>query len=427
MLDIKLVRENPEAVKQNVKNRNMNVDVDDLLKVDTQYTDLLRKVETHRALKNTLSANIAKVSEGERTKLIVEATKVKEELVKTEANLAVVEAERALLLKQLPNWVAGDVPVGTSEKDNKILRQWGKIPNFGFKPLDHVEIGQKLGIIDTEKSSEVAGTRFSYILGGAAKLQFALIQFVLDSLTDEKIIAKLAKKVGNPNYNPFIPVVPPVMIREEIMDKMDRLEPKEDRYIFEKDGLVLIGSAEHTMGPMHMNETLALSDLPKRYIGYSTAFRREAGSYGKDTTGILRVHQFDKLEMESFTTPENGLVEQDLLVAIQEYIVQALGIPYQVVANCTADMGKPDFRQIDIECWMPGQSKYRETHSSDYVTDFQSRRLNIRYEGGELAHMNDATAAAVGRMLIAILENYQQKDGSIKVPKVLKKYIKNGF
>ncbi len=423
MIDIKLVRENPELVKQNVKNRNMSVDVDLLLRTDGQYTDLLRKVETHRALKNTLSSSIAKVPEKEREKLIKEATTVKEELVKMEADLASLEIERSLLLKQLPNWVADDVPVGASEAANKVLRQWGKAPNFDFEVKDHMALGTDLGIIDTEKSSEVVGSRFNYILGAAAQLQFALIQFVLTSLTDEKIVAKLAKKVGNPNTNVFIPVVPPVMIREEIMDKMDRLEPREERYLLEKDGLVLIGSAEHTMGPFHMNETLLSSALPKRYIGYSTAFRREAGSYGKDTSGILRVHQFDKLEMETFTTAENGLVEQDLLVAIQEYIVQALEIPYQVVANCTADMGKPDFRQIDIECWMPGQGKYRETHSSDYMTDFQSRRLNIKHENGELVHMNDATAVAIGRMLIAILENYQQKDGSVRIPKILQKYI----
>jgi seryl-tRNA synthetase len=215
------------------------------------------------------------------------------------------------------------------------------------------------------------------------------------------------------------------------MKKMDRFDPIDDRYYFKEDKQLLVGSAEHSLGPIHMNQIIKEENLPIRYIGYSTAFRREAGTYGKDMRGILRCHQFDKLEMESFTTAENGLAEQNLIVAIQEYIVGQLEIPYQVVAICTGDIGKPDYRQIDIECWMPGQNKYRETHTSDYMTDFQSRRLNTKYKKTdgktELVHMNDATAAAIGRMLIAILENYQQKDGSVKIPKVLQKYMPGGI
>jgi seryl-tRNA synthetase len=193
---------------------------------------------------------------------------------------------------------------------------------------------------------------------------------------------------------------------------------------------MFVGSAEHSIGPMYMNSTLTEEVLPIRYIGYSTAFRREAGTYGKDTRGILRRHQFDKLEMEGFSLPEDGQKEQDLFVAVQEYILQKLEIPYQVVMICTGDMGKPDYRQIDMECWMPGQSEYRETHTSDYMTDYQARRLDSKYkkvdgESGYL-HMNDATAIAIGRLLIAIIENYQQKDGSIKIPSVLHKYM-NGI
>ena len=194
---------------------------------------------------------------------------------------------------------------------------------------------------------------------------------------------------------------------------------------------MFVGSAEHSLGPMFMNEVIDEKDLPLRYIGYSTAFRREAGSYGKDTRGILRSHQFDKLEMEIFSTPETGEKEQDLIVAIQEHLVSELKIPYQVVAICTGDMGKPDYRQIDIECWIPGQEKYRETHTSDYMTDFQARRLGTKFRRkdgkADLVHMNDATAFAIGRILIAILENYQQVDGSVLVPEVLKKYMPRGI
>jgi seryl-tRNA synthetase len=219
------------------------------------------------------------------------------------------------------------------------------------------------------------------------------------------------------------------MIRPDVFKRMARLDPgqEEERYYLPKDDLYLIGSAEHTLGPLHMDETLKEEELPVRYIGFSPAFRRESGSYGKDVKGILRVHQFDKLEMESFTTPENSRKEQDFIVSVQEYLVQSLEIPYQVVSVCTGDMGGPDARQIDIECWMPGQGRYRETHTSDLMTDYQSRRLatKVKRKNGktELVHMNDATAFAIGRILIAIIENNQTAEGKIRIPKVLQKYI----
>jgi len=226
---------------------------------------------------------------------------------------------------------------------------------------------------------------------------------------------------------PFTAVVPPVFMRPQVMNRMARLDPIEDRFFFEKDDLILIGSAEHTLGPLHMDETVKEEALPIRYVGYSTAFRREAGSYGKDTKGILRQHQFDKIEMESFTLPEDGLAEQELMVGVQEYLLQQLGLPYQVVLVCTGDMGFPDQRQIDIETWMPGQNTYRETHSADYVGGFQARRLNTRVKRAdnsvEHVHMNDATAFAIGRTLIAILENYQNEDGSVTIPEVLRPYM----
>jgi seryl-tRNA synthetase len=226
---------------------------------------------------------------------------------------------------------------------------------------------------------------------------------------------------------PFIPVIPPLMVRPEIFSRMARLEPREERYYIQQDDLFLIGSAEHTLGPLHLDKNIEEKDLPVRYIGYSTAFRREAGSYGKDIRGILRMHQFDKLEMESFSLPENSVKEQDFFVAIQEYFMQQLNISYKVMMICKGDMGAPDARQIDLECWIPSQNKYRETHTADLMTDYQSRRLNTRVKRrdglSQFAHMNDATAFAIGRTIIAILENYQQKDGSIVVPDVLRKYM----
>ena len=213
------------------------------------------------------------------------------------------------------------------------------------------------------------------------------------------------------------------MMRSLVMNRMARLDPIDDRFYFEKDDLVLIGSAEHTLGPLHMDETLKEEQLPIRYAGYSPSFRREAGSFGKDTKGILRLHQFDKLEMESFVKPEDGLAEQDFMIAIQEHLMRKLALSHQTVLICTGDMGFPDQRQIDLETWMPGQNTYRETHSADYVGGFQARRLNTRLKraGGEVepVHMNDATVFAMGRTLIAIMENYQQEDGTITVPEVL--------
>ena len=220
------------------------------------------------------------------------------------------------------------------------------------------------------------------------------------------------------------------MIKPEPYVRMARLSlvDKDERYYLPQDDLYLIGSAEHTLGSMYMDEALPADQLPIRYIGYSTSFRREAGSYGKDMKGILRLHQFDKLEMESFTLPEDSEQEQNFIVAIQEYLIQSLDIPYQVVQICTGDMGKPDSRQIDMECWMPGQNKYRETHSSDLMTDYQTRRLGTKIrkiDGTSVyAHTNDATAFAIGRILIAIMENYQTKQGTIRVPKVLQKWLR---
>jgi seryl-tRNA synthetase len=259
-------------------------------------------------------------------------------------------------------------------------------------------------------------------------MQFALIQMCLEILTNEEKLKQIIEGAGvSITAKAFLPVIPPVFIRPLVQMKMARYMTPEEHYLFPNDDLMLIGSAEHTLGSMHMDKIFEESDLPVRYAGYSTAFRREAGAAGKDTNGILRQHQFDKLEMEVFSLPENSIQEQNFLVAIQEYVLKTLKLPYQVVAVCTGDMGFPDTRQIDLETWMPGQNTYRETHSSDSMGGFQSRRLNtrVRRSNGKIepVHTNDATVVAIGRTLIAIMENYQQADGSIKIPEVLRKYM----
>ncbi|MFH1460851.1 MAG: serine--tRNA ligase [Patescibacteria group bacterium] len=416
MLDIKFIRENPEKIKEVCQKRGVDCKIDQILELDKKRRELLQETENLKAEQN-------KLGKDEQT----EAKEIKNKIKELEPELKKIEENLNKLVIKVPNLVADDVPVGKDESDNKVLRKFKEPTEFDFKPKDHMELGLALNLIDTEKSAKISGARFNYLFNEAVLMQFAIIQFVFKTLTDKKIISQLAKKVNNPFDKPFTPVLPPVIAKAEIMKKMDRFDPIEDRYYLEQDDSLLIGSAEHTLGPLHMDEIIKEKDLPIRYLGYSTAFRREAGAYGKDTAGILRRHQFDKAEMETFIQSEHGQAEQDLIVAIQEYLVQQLEIPYQVVILCTGDMGGPDYRQIDIECWMPGQNAYRETHTSDYMTDYQARRLNTRIKRKdgrlEFAYMNDATAMAIGRILIAIIENYQQKDGSIKVPEVLQKYM----
>ncbi len=429
MLDIKFIRENKDLLKQTVINKQLadKVDIDELLKVDFLLREKQDALMELRHQRNNLNDRIKNVNNNERQQLIDENTKLKPKVQKLEEELKELEQKFRKLMLKVPNVTDPKMPIGKDESENVAIRKWGNIPEFDFEPKDHVELGKILDIIDVEKSGKISGSRFYYLKNEAVLVQFGIVQFVFEMLTNKKLISELAKKVGNPFDTPFIPVVPPVMMRSSVMERMGRLDPIDERYQTKLDDLILVGSAEHTLGPLHMDETLNKNDLPIRYIGYSTAFRREAGSHGRDVRGILRVHQFDKLEMETFVSQEYGGVEQDLIVAIQEYLIQQLGIPYQVVQICTGDAGAPDYNQIDMECWIPSQNKYRETHTSDYMTDFQARRLNTKYidDDGKkkYVYMNDATGFAIGRILIAILENNQQKDGSVKIPTVLQKYV----
>jgi seryl-tRNA synthetase len=428
MLDIKYIRENKDAVKKNCELRNIACDIDRLLELDEKVKQLLWKIEELRLEKNKINDEIQKASDAEKTLIISKGRKIKEELEEIEPEYEQIEKEYKEILFKVPNIISSDTPIGSDELGNKMIRQWGEIPKFDFQPKEHWEIGKELDIIDIERAAKVSGSRFAYLKGGAAMLEFALIQHAFSILTDENILKEIIEKNNlDVSAKSFVPVVPPVLIKPFPMHRMARLEPRDERYHTDADDLYLVGSAEHTLGAMYMDETLKEEEFPLRFIGFSTAFRREAGSYGKDMKGILRVHQFDKLEMESFSLPENSLKEQDFIVAIQEYLMQSLKLPYQVVAICTGDMGGPDFRQIDIETWMPGQNKYRETNTSDLMNDYQSRRLNtkVKRKDGktEFVHMNDATAFAIGRTLIAIIENGQQADGSVVVPEVLRKWM----
>lgn len=417
MLDIKFIRDNPDIVKKAVKNKHGKVDIDELLRLDSERSELQKKIDDLGRQKN----DAARAHDSEVGKTL------KQEFKDVSEQFKVIDGAYTALMEVVPNIPTDDTPLGEDEMENKVLREVGDRPTFSFTPKEHWELGKNLGVIDSETAGQVSGSRFAYIMGALARLEFAIVSYVFDTLSDESIVKSIASKLNIPiSTKPFIPVVPPVLVRPEVMHRMSRLEPREERYHIESDDLYLVGSAEHTLGPLHMDHIFEEKDLPVRYIGFSTAFRREAGAYGKDVKGILRMHQFDKLEMESFSLPEDSIHEQDLIVGIQEYLVQSLGLPYQVMAVCTGDMGGPDMRQIDINTWMPGQNTYRETHTSDLMGDYQSRRLRTRVKRlkGEtqFVHMNDATAFAIGRILIAIMENNQQSDGSITIPPVLHPY-----
>jgi seryl-tRNA synthetase len=356
-----------------------------------------------RALQKKLSA--------QRDIELAKSNKV--QLQEKEGLLADCAAERRRLLLEIPNMPFSDVPRGKDESENVVLKTVGDIPSFDFEVRDHLELGEALNIIDTKKAAEVSGSRFYYLKNAGALLEFALIRYAIDVLTQEG----------------FSPVIVPVMIKPDVYERMGRLtdSQKEERYYLEKDDMYLVGSAEHTLGPLHMDESFTEKELPKRYVGFSTCFRREAGSYGKDTRGILRVHQFDKVEMYVFVDPKHSEEEHRFMLSMQEKLWQGLQIPYRVVAICTGDMGPTDARQFDVEAWVPSQKTYREVASCSNTTDYQTRGINtkIKYMDGTsgYAHALNATALALGRTIIAIMENNQQKDGSIVVPEALRAYV----
>lgn len=427
MLDIQFIRDNPELVAERSRQKGYDIDIRQLLGFDVERRELMVQVEDLRRQRNELTEQ----TKGQKPsdEQITRGRELRDKVNDVEHKLESIDKEFTVLLKQVPNMPLDDVPVGGSEAENVVAKQWGDKPRFDFEPKHHYQLGHDW--IDKERAAKVSGSRFAYLKGDLVRLQFAIIQWVLDTLGNEKVIQTLIDEnnVQLP-AKPFTPILPPALLRTEPYEASARLNAEEVTYKIEQDDLWLNASAEHTLCTMYWNEILPEEQLPIRYIGYSTSFRREAGTYGKDTEGILRMHQFDKLEMEVFSTAETGLDEHKLLVAIQEYLVQQLGLPYQVLQKCTADIGKPNARGIDIECWLPGQAAYRETHTADYMTDYQARDLKIRTKRGDgsthLVHTNDATAFALGRIMIAILENCQTADGTVNYPEVLKPYLHFG-
>lgn len=427
MLDIRFIRENAELVQRAIRNKNVQVDLEKLLAIAEQRWELQRDIDILAQQRNENAR--AAGEEGEHSEEVRQkGRELKERIATLETEYADIQRLYLGLLLKIPNIPTPDTPVGADASGNKVLKTVGEIPQFTFQPKEHWEIGQRLGLIDNERAAKVAGSRFTYLKGDLVLMEFALLELALSVLSDRETLTSITRAAEiDVLPTPFLPVLPPALIKEDVLQKMARLEPKDERYLIPVDNLYLIGSAEHTLGPLHMDETLPENHLPRRYVGFSPAFRREAGSYGKDVHGILRMHQFDKIEMESFTLPESSAQEQEFFVAIQEHLMQLLGLPYQVVLMCTGDMGVPDARQIDLEAWFPGQNRYRETHTADLMTDYQARRLNtkVKLASGELAfvHMNDATVLAMGRTIAAVLENYQREDGSVGIPRALQPYL----
>jgi len=404
MIDIKFIRENSEKVQKGAESKNVSIDMHGLLAIDTKLRELNQQIQELYAQRNT-AAKERDIEKGKEIKLQLEGL---------ETNQKELDEKLKVFLASIPNLPNDDVKIGKNDTENDVIKTVGGKPSFNFKPLDHVALGEKLDIIDIERAAKVSGARFAYLKNEGVLLEFALVQFAMDTLINKG----------------FSPIIPPTIISKETMRGLGYMENggEEDMFHLQDEDKVLVGTAEQSIVPMHKDEILDIKKLPIRYVGYSSSFRREAGSYGKDTKGILRVHQFDKIEMVSFVQSGKDDEEHEFLLSIEEELFQSLGIPYQVIKMCTGDLGFPAARKYDIEAWIPTQEKYREVTSTSTTTDFQARRLNIKYrEGEEKNYVNilNGTAFAIGRTLIAILENYQQEDGSVVIPEVLRKYMNN--
>lgn len=412
MIDAKFIQEQPELVAQNNARRGADIDVQVAAQLLARRAPLLAEIEALRREGNEIAAQIPGCAAEERAGLLARGKEIKT-LVKT-LDSAHGEIEIALQqeLKRYPNILREDVPVGKDAEANEIVEVVGEATAFSFPVKDHVTLGEALGILDIERATKVAGARFVYLLGDGARLQFALLNYAMDVLGQEN----------------FTPILTPHLVKTEMMDAMGYLGHggEEEIYHLKHDDMVLIGTSEQSVGPMHAGEILPASVLPLRYVGYSPCYRREAGSYGRDVRGILRVHQFDKIEMFSYTHPDASDTEHHLILAMQKRLMDGLELPYRVLKLCAGDTGTPSARTYDIETWMPAQECYRETHSTSNTTDFQTRRLQTRIkQDGKtiLAHALNGTAFAIGRILIAILENNQQEDGSVRIPTVLQPYM----
>ena len=418
MLDVKYIIEDPERIKKGIAKKHSKADIDKLVKLYEKRKEALLKIESLRARQNEVSKEIPKAKD--KAKLIEEMSSVKEELKKLEPEIGKTEQQIDEIALLVPNPTLDSVPEGEGDEGNKVIKTHGKKPTFDFTPKDHIELGKHLNIIDIERAVRASGTRFYYLKNEAVLLEFALVQHIIHKLTSKG----------------FSPIIPPVLVKEEAMlatgffpadrNEIYHVNPKSESNP-DGDDLFLVGTAEVPLNMIHYTEILEEEKLPLRYCGFSSCFRREAGSYGKDTAGIFRVHQFDKLEMFSFCHPDKSEEEHEFIRETEEEIMQELGFHYQVVNICGGDLGAPAAKKYDIEVWIPTQNKFRELTSCSNCTDFQARRSHIRYKNKKgqnlYVHTLNGTAMAMARTLVAILENYQNKDGSVTIPEILQPYL----
>jgi seryl-tRNA synthetase len=414
MLDLKAIRSDPERVKAALARRGAAEQVDELLALDARRRELLPEVENAQAERKTLSKQIGEKKQAgeDAEELMATVQGLKERIESAKEELEGVEAKLGELALTLPNVPDPDAPEGMTEEDAVVIREVGERPEFGFEPRDHLEIGTELGLIEMEKAAELSGSRFAYLKGDLVLLELALVRFAIELVRGE----------GHE------PVVPPVLVREEALKGTGFLPGDRDQiYEIPKDELFLTGTSEVALAGLHADEILDAEDLPLRYCAFSTCFRREAGAAGRDTRGIFRVHQFDKVEMFSFVEPSASKDEHERLLAIEERILGELEIPYRVVNVAVGDLGAPAAKKYDCEAWIPSQGRYRELTSCSNTTDYQARRLGARYRPEEGAspqtvHTLNGTACAVGRTTIALIENRQESDGSFTLPKTLHRY-----
>jgi seryl-tRNA synthetase len=413
MIDIEILRTRPDEVADALAARGVtDVDLAAVRAADDAWRELTTRVEQLRHEQNVAGKDVAQLSGTDREERLLRLRSLRDELRSEEQRLSDLARQRDTLLRRIPNVPRPSVPPGRSAEENKI--EWtAPVPTLDFQPKPYLEIAEPLGIIDVERAARASGSRFGALVGDGALLEFALVRFAMEFL-----IAR-----------DFIPIVPPVMVRREPLSAMGYLERNEEEVYRTQDDLYLVGTSEQSVGAMHAGESLVEAQLPRRYAAFSTCFRREAGSYGKDTRGILRVHQFDKLEMFSLCRPEASDDEHQFLHQLERELMDTLDLPYRVVRLCAGDLGDPSAATLDIETWMPGSHEFRETHSSSNTTDFQTRRLGVslRLDSGKsvIPHALNGTVFAIGRTVAAILENYQRADGSVTIPDALRPLMGN--
>ncbi len=421
MLDIKLIREKPDLVKENLQKRGdpKNLEMlDRIIGNDRQWRDGLTRLNDLRHKRRQITAQIAELKKKgrEAKEEIVNGKAIDAEITMLEKQVAEHEQRVKYYLMRLPNLLHDSVPIGKDETENVLVKTWGKIPKFSFTPKGHMELGLAAGIMDVERAGKIAGARFFFLRNEGVLLDYALLSFALQEMTKKGYSA----------------TEPPFVMHREAYEGVTALSDFEEMlYKIEQEDLYLIATSEHPMAAMYMNETLAARDLPLKLTGVSTNFRKEAGAHGKDTRGIFRTHQFNKAEQFIFCKPEDSWNLHEELLSNAENLVQKLEIPYRVVNVCTGDIGTVAAKKYDVEAWMPAQNGYREIISCSNCTDYQARRLNVKYREKEgeapkgFVHTLNSTAIATGRMMVAILENYQREDGSIGIPEALTKHMMN--